>query len=421
MVRIFKSNLFFFILLFLVVFVVYGKSINFGITNLDDDTFILREAQLLSNFKNIPHFFLKDCYFGTKTPYYRPILTISFSIEHFLFKKNLKIFHLTNILLYIFSLFIIYIFLSKLNFNKLILKFFVLLFAVHPILSSIPVWIPARNDTLLTIFFLLSMISFIDYIKTDKTKYLLLFFSFFFLSLFVKETTVLLIFVYPLLIYSFNLKTKKKQLIKISSFIFLLLIIYFILRYYAIHSINTFFYFNNFFYYIKNIVIGTMLYIEKTFYPANIPIILYDLKLTLHLCIINFFIVILLLFIYYKQVIYRKIFIFAFIFSFLAILPTFLQEEYTFLTHRFIISLPGILIILSIISETLISKFSKTKKYLLIIFIFSFLLFSFCSFLQIEKYKDSFTYWNNAYIDSPNHHSLYSQLAKEYEKKELFK
>ena len=109
MIKLIKSNLFFFILLFLVVFIVYGKSINFGITNLDDDTLVTRNIDYSSNIKNVPNFFLTDCYLIKETQYYRPILSISFALEAILFKNNLKIYHLDNIVLFALSLICIFL------------------------------------------------------------------------------------------------------------------------------------------------------------------------------------------------------------------------------------------------------------------------------------------------------------------------
>lgn len=420
MVKFFKSNLFFFILLFSVVFVVYGKAVNFGLTNLDDDTLTQRKAKHISNLKNIPQFFLTDCYFGKKTQYYRPILTISFSVESFVFGDNLKIYHTTNILLYIIALFIIFIFLSELHFNKTILKFLILIFAVHPILSSVPVWIPARNDTLLTIFFLSSLITFINYIKTNNTKYLIMHFLFFSLALFSKETTVLLILIYPILLYCFNLKTNKKQIIYNFCFLAVLLTVYFILRHYAVRTIDISIYFNNCSYFIKNIIVGTMLYIEKTIYPSTMHIFLYNIKPNTQTYIINLLVLILFIFIYLTQTTNRKKLIFAIFFSFLAILPTFAQEEYAFLTHRIVVSLAGIFIIFTSIIESINTKYPKMTKYLIWIFSFIFLLFSFCSFINIDNYKDEFSFWSKAYKDAPEYDIVYDALAKEYEnKKEL--
>ncbi len=420
MSKIFNKNIFFLLILFVFSFIVYGKSITFNITNFDDDTFTLRKSNYLSNFKNIPSFFLTDCYLGKETQYYRPILTISFAIEHLIFGNNLKGFHTTNILLYICALFIIFVFLSKLNLNKNILKIFILLFAMHPVLSSVPVWIPARNDTLLTIFFLSSLINFINYTKTNKTKYLILHFIFFFLSLFSKETTVLLIVIYPLLIYCFNLKTTKKQIINNLFFIIPLLIVYFILRHFAVRSINISLYLNNCLYYIKTISFGIMLYIEKIIYPTKMQIMLSDLKPAVQTCIINGFVFISLFYIYLKRIIDRKILIFAILFSLLAIFPTFIQEEYAFFTHRLIISLPGIIIILASLVEKIINKYPKTKIYLIVTFIFILLLFVFCSFINIDKYKDSFIYWNQAYKDAQNYNVACDALAKEYNTQKEF-
>ena len=313
------SNLFFIVVLILIVFIVYGKSINFGCTNLDDKELIYKNIDFISDLKNIPQIFLKDCYFDKDTQYYRPILNISFSVEAFLFKGDLKFYHITNIFLYIFTLFVIFIFLSKLKFNKTILKFLVLCFAVHPVLASIPVWIPARNDTLLTIFFLSSIICFINYLETDKIKYLILHFLFFFLSLFVKETTILLIFIYPLLIYCFNFKISKKQILNNFIFIIPLLIFYFILRNYSVQPIRISIYINNIFYYIKNILFGIILYIEKLFYPTNMPILIYNIIPTLQAIIINFFILISLIYVYCKKIIDKKSFIFAILFFLITI------------------------------------------------------------------------------------------------------
>lgn len=420
MIKKFKSNLFFFILLFLVVFIVYGKAINFGLTNLDDDTFIIRHSEYLSNLINIPNFFLKDCYFNNRTQYYRPILSLSFSMEHLLFGTNLKIFHITNILLYIFALFTIFVFLAKLGFNKDILKFVILLFSVHPILSSVPVWIPARNDSLLIIFFLLSLINFIDYVKTNRTKYLILHFILFSLSLFLKETTALLIFIYPLLVYFFNMKTTKKQILNNLFFLVPILFIYFSLRSHSIYSVHISVYFNNSLYYFKNIIIGIMLYIEKIIYPTEMQILLYDVKPTIQTYIINIVVLSLLIYIYYKRIINRKFFVFAILFSFISMLPTFAQEEYAFLTHRLITSLTGIIIILTLLIEQIIIRYPKSKKYLIIIFVFIFLLFSVCSFSNIDKYKDSFTYWTHAYQNASNYYVVCDGLAKEYKEKKNF-
>ena len=415
MIKFFKSNLFFFIFLFLVGFAVYGKSVNFGITNLDDNTLVTRNTDYLSDIKNIPSLFFTDCYLTKDTQYYRPVLSVSFALETALFKNSLKIYHTANIVLFILSLISIFIFLSKLNFNDSVLKFLILLFAVHPVLSSIPVWLPARNDSLLTILFVLSLLNFINYLKTDKKSYFFLYLVFFALSLFTKETTILLTLTYPLLCYCFNIKFTKKQFFSVFISVLCIFAFYFILRYFSVAHTDTNLYLSNWKYYLNNIIFGSMIYIEKIFYPKHIPIMLYNIKPNIFTWFISIpLFVLLAMYFAFSTKEKKKTMFFALSFSFLAILPTFALEEYVFLTHRIIIGLTGILIIIHTFLETLITSFPKTKKYLIALFLFFLMLFSFCSFMQIEKFKDSFTYWSNAYNDAPDYYVTCSGLAKEY-------
>ena len=166
----------------------------------------------------------------------------------------------------------------------------------------------------------------------------------------------------------------------------------------------------------------TSIFIRKnqiTKYKKDLAM-LYEQKITWQTYTINFLAFIPLFFIYLKNIIDRKIVIFAILFSLLAILPTFAQEEYVFFTHRFIISLTGIIILITAIIEKIITKYQKTKKYFFISFVFLFFLFSFCSFKNINKYKDNFTFWNNAYISAPSYYDIYNQLAKEYATEKMY-
>lgn len=415
MIKFIKSNLFFCILLFLAVFIVYGKAVNFGITNLDDDTLVTRNIDYLSDIKNIPNLFLTDCYLIKETQYYRPVLSVSFALEAVLFKDNLKIYHSDNIVLFILSLICIFVFLSNLKINQSVLKFLVLLFAVHPVLSSVPVWIPARNDSLLTIFFLLSSINYLNYLKTNKKTYLFFYVVFFTLSLFTKETTILLALTYPLLSYCFDIKFTKKQFINILIPVLFIFIIYFLLRWFAAVHTDTTLYISNWEYYLKNMFFGLITYIEKIFYPKNIPIMLYDIKPTIVTWFINISLFVLLI-IYFVLSIKekKKAVLFGLFFSLSAFIPTFLTTEYVFLSHRLITGLTGLLLITAIIFEETIIKYPKTNKYLIICFLLLFSSFSFSSFNNIDKYKNSLTFWNSAYKDAPAYYAIANGLAIEY-------
>ena len=106
-----KSNLFFFLLLTTTVFSLYGKSINFDFTYHDDDGVILQKVDFLSHITNIPQLFLTSCYYSDDFKYYRPTLNLSFLLETSIFGLNAKIYHSTNIILFILVLYLMYVFL----------------------------------------------------------------------------------------------------------------------------------------------------------------------------------------------------------------------------------------------------------------------------------------------------------------------
>src|SRR5437879_296672 len=65
-----------------------------------------------------------------------------------------------------------------------------LIFVVHPVLTQAVVWIPGRNDSLLAVFGLLSILCFIKYAEEGKLSQLLLHFLFLIISLLTKETAI---------------------------------------------------------------------------------------------------------------------------------------------------------------------------------------------------------------------------------------
>ena len=279
MVKFLKTNLFFFLLLTAVVFSLYGKSINFDFTYRDDSVLILEKANFLSDIRNVPKLFTTSCFYSNDFQYYRPILNFVLLTETVFFGTNSKVYHFTNIILFILALYLMYVFLCKLKLNETILKSIVLLMSVHPILTSCVVWIPARNDTLLAIFIILSFIFFVKYLENNLTKNLSLYVLFFTLALFTKETAILTLLLYPLFVYCFNYKINKKEIIKNVCIFITILLIYFILRGVAVSDNNITQYLINIVPFLKNMFAGICMYLYELFIPDNFPIMLYDIKL----------------------------------------------------------------------------------------------------------------------------------------------
>src|SRR5271157_6276134 len=141
------------LLLILLPLIVYIKTLSFDFTKLDDHIFIQENQEYNSHPVNIIACFHRGLFVRSDDVFYRPVLLADFILESQLFGSNPKGFHLTNLLLHICCVLLLYLFLRKIEIpdtNALILA---LIFAVHPVLSQAVAWIPGRNDMLLVLFF----------------------------------------------------------------------------------------------------------------------------------------------------------------------------------------------------------------------------------------------------------------------------
>ena len=297
--QIVNTNFFFFILVTITVFSVYGKSINYELLNFDDTTLISNKINFISDIKKLPEIFVTGCYYtkNSAESYYRPILSLSFVLETLLFGENSKVSHTTNIILFILSIYLMYVFLLKLQLNKYVLQCVLLMSAVHPALTSVSVWIAGRNDSLLTIFTILSLINVLEYLQNNKLKNLVLTIVFFAISLFTKESAIVLAVIIPVFMFSIN-KFNIKKLLNIYFGFILFIILYFVLRSFA--SVNSSFVtgYNTF---LKNVVCGFIVYVGTMLSPADVPVCLFNFNPDFSDIIKAIIFVALLIFVYYKN------------------------------------------------------------------------------------------------------------------------
>lgn len=397
-----STNTAFLIIVIIVVFSLYQKAINYELLQLDDMEIISSNISYISEIKNIPNFFLQDVFFNNKFKYYRPILPLSFSLETIIFGYHPQVYHTSNILLFIISFYLIYFFCLKLQLNKNISKFFCLLFLVHPIFTSLAVWVSARNDSLLLIFVLLSFINFINYITLNKNKYLIYTIFSFLLALFTKETSVISLLFYFMLVYCFNYKISKQQIYKLLFGIFLSLTIYFVLRTIAVSSVK----FSDISVIYKNIITNTLsyllIYTEKFILCEYIPVLTYNTQITKTMLCINISLSVMVIYCYIKNIIDRKKILFCFLWYICLLFPTFINKEQQILFHRLLLPSVSIIIFLVLFTQYIVKKYPISKKYLITAFVLLFISLSYASILQKEKYKTSQDFIINCHLDSKN-------------------
>lgn len=407
-----KSNLFFLILLTGILFCLYGKSISFDFTDGDDTNLVLHQADFLSDIKNLPTIFTVSCYYSKDFPYYRPLLNLSFMLETVIFGINTKVYHFTNIILFILALYLMYVFLSKLKLNDTVLKYLILLVAVHPIFTSSVVWIPARNDTLLAVFIYASFVFFVNYLENKKLKDLILYFLFFALALFTKESSILLIFLYALFVWCFNYNLSKKEIIKNIFIAFPIIIFYLFFRHIAVSGGNVLSYLQNFNENLQNMIVGSAMYIYQFVVP-DISMCLYNVKINPFQFAVVSISVLFVMFYLYKKFVDKKIFFWCFTVYVFFVFPTCLLDDYIVLNHRLVTVIPAIIIFLTFVVDKII-KFKKMKYIISFLFVVLFLIYSGISFIFANNYREKNIYWVQSYIDAPNCHATIYWIGRLY-------
>ena len=232
-----------YIFIILIILSIYAVTLNYQLVYLDDNFLIQDYYHFNKDLNNIPQAFREDIYGTTvqNSDYYRPILRLSFMFDAQFGEKNLFFMsHLTNIILHMLVVCLLFFSLKKMNVGRLMAFAFTLLFAMHPVNTQTVSWIPGRNDSLLAIFLLSSFIFFLSYIESKKIKFLSLHILFFTLALFTKETGVMIPILYTLYILFFKgflyIKQNYKQYTYLLVSWLIASTIYFFMRSFAVKS-----------------------------------------------------------------------------------------------------------------------------------------------------------------------------------------
>jgi len=388
------------LIVFCVPVLLYLQSITFGFTGFDDNILILDNATYLGDFKNAARVFFTDAFVNKTTPFYRPLQTLTYMVDIQLSGGiNVAAFHLTNVLLLGFISSLLFLVLKKFLVPPRLAVLATLLYCVHPLFISSIVWIPARGDLLLTLFALLSLIFFINYLNTESLPQLIMHWFTFTLALFCKETAALLpaIFItYCFTVFGHkSLKTRYPLLV--ASYVITGLFWYG-LRSKAIFNLPS-----------ENAVFGTKAIISNIrtipeslasfFLPFNIaPIPYFSYTKT----IIGIVVVMVIAGIFIlNKVNDNKTSFFCILWFLFLLFPTLLFKHHLidYLNHRFILPLIGILIFIciNIPRKWVENKDAKNIKVLLPVII----LLSYYTFITTLDYKNPMTFYNSALSMNP--------------------
>ncbi len=172
----------------LLVVLVYARTLKADFIHFDDTIFIIDMKDFLGRWYSVIESFSRGVF--NSGMYYRPILLIDFVTEYHIFGDNATGYHFTNVLFHVIAVLLFFHLMLEMKTKDLSALILAALFAVHPVLSSAVIWIPGRNDVLLSISIWAASILFINWIEKGKKQQLILFLIMSLLSLFTKRNCV---------------------------------------------------------------------------------------------------------------------------------------------------------------------------------------------------------------------------------------
>lgn len=180
---------------FLIAFALFLPSLNSGFVNWDDNFYVYENP----NIRSLDLDFFKWVFPAVVGANWHPITIISYALDYLILGLNPSIYHFTNILLHSINTSLVFIFACRLlrlsGYRGGIITASLLasmLFGIHPLHVESVSWISERKDVLCGLFFLLSIIAYLDYketgFKRDYTRAL----TAFVLALMSKPMTITL-------------------------------------------------------------------------------------------------------------------------------------------------------------------------------------------------------------------------------------
>ena len=140
---------------------------------------------------------------------YHPFTLVSLAIDYHFWGENAFGFHLTNIIIHLLNVALVFALLKHLKASQLVAFLGALLFGMHPMHVESVAWISARKDVLYTLFFLISLIVYLRYLNREaKMKYFLYFLALFSFTLSLLSKS--LSFTLPLILFLIDYLMKRK-------------------------------------------------------------------------------------------------------------------------------------------------------------------------------------------------------------------
>lgn len=149
-------------LILVLTFLIYAPALRHEFINLDDGKHITENPQI----RSLSPESLKRIFTSTVQRTYIPLTIFSFALEYHLVGNNPFLYHLNNILLHLIVVFLIFRLGMALGLKSIGACFAAFVFALHPMHVESVVWATERKDVLYSVFYLASVLGYLQFLKS---------------------------------------------------------------------------------------------------------------------------------------------------------------------------------------------------------------------------------------------------------------
>lgn len=332
---------------------------------------------------------------------YAPFTMVSYMIDYNIGVFNPKVYHATSLLLHLCNSSLVFWLVFQLSGNFIASFVAGVLFGIHPMHVESVAWISGRKDVLSMFFFLLSSISYLAFMKAEKSKWLTVSFLFFLCAILSK--VIVLTFPIILFLYDYHMKRPISSKMLIEKVPYAMTAGAFaVIGYFGQSSISAIKKTPNLF---ENIIValhGVVFYIEKLLLPINLSnlypyptVLTFKFYLYAAICIAVCYVV------WEKK--NNTTVLFGSLFFFISLLPVlqFIRFSQIFAADRFTyFCYIGLFYIIGIYASRAFEKLNK-KVVLIACFIVTVFL-SILTWNRCEVWKDNNSLWQDALSKYPN-------------------
>ncbi|HEY6160678.1 MAG TPA: tetratricopeptide repeat protein [Bacteroidia bacterium] len=398
------------------VFIAYFPTLSFGFSPMDEVWVFLKHMDRFTHLSNLPSLFFEPAV----NDYYRPVWTSSCMIDASLGNGAPWVFHLTNILVHLAASLLLYLLFIELRVKKQTAFFLALIFAVHPLNVHAVAWIPGRNDSLLAVFVFAAFLSALKYFNARKKVWAVMGGVFLTLSLFTKETAIVVPGLLLLFIFHFVPAERKKEFLLLFLSWCGITFIWFFIR----HSIVATYpgvTASNFMDVLPDMFEGLLMQVGKFLFPVKQSVMptVTDTPVFIYVPAVLLF----LLLIFRSGFKNRKLALFGLEwFVLLVIIPLVfgsLNGNHEHYEHRMYVPSLGLLLFASQLDIQKVKIFSgRNARVLAGMVFFSLLLVN--TFARCRVYKDAFTYAKAGISEAPHKAFFYNSMGEHYAKENDF-